>query len=81
MAWFLERARALGVEHGAPRPILLGRHVLAMGVPPGPRVGAILRAVYERQLDGTVQTLDDAVAAARAIIESACEADDAMPES
>jgi len=70
MAWFLERARALGVEHEPPRPILLGRHVLALGVPPGPRVGAVLKAVYERQLDGTVRTLDDAVAAARAIIES-----------
>lgn len=70
MAWFLERARALGVEHEGPRPILLGRHVLALGVPPGPRVGTILKAVYERQLDGAVRTLEEAVAAARAIIDA-----------
>ncbi|MEZ5418270.1 MAG: HD domain-containing protein [Vicinamibacterales bacterium] len=68
MDWFLERARALGVEHEAPRPILLGRHLLALGVAPGPRMGGILRAVYERQLDGAVTTLDGAVAAARALL-------------
>ena len=65
MDWFLDRARALGVEHRPPAPILLGRHVLALGVPAGPRVGVILKAVYELQLDGTVRTLEDAVTAAR----------------
>jgi len=66
MDWFLDRARALGVEHAAPAPILLGRHLLDLGVTPGPRMGEILRAVYERQLDGAVSSLDDALAAARA---------------
>jgi tRNA nucleotidyltransferase (CCA-adding enzyme) len=65
MDWFLERARALGVEHRPPPPILLGRHLLALGLQPGPRVGEILKAVYEQQLDGTVTTLDDAIAAAK----------------
>ena len=54
MDWFLERARALGVEHRPPAPILLGRHLLALGLKPGPRVGEILKAVYEQQMDGTV---------------------------
>lgn len=66
MEWFIERARSLGVEHRPPAPILLGRHLLAMGIEPGPRMGEILRAVYEQQLDGTVATLDEAEAAARA---------------
>ena len=65
MDWFLERARQLGVEHAPPKPLLLGRHLLPLGVKPGPRMGEILRAVYERQLDGTITTLDEAVAAAR----------------
>jgi tRNA nucleotidyltransferase (CCA-adding enzyme) len=66
MDWFLERARQLGVEHRPPVPILLGRHVLALGVGPGPRVGEIVKAVYEKQLDGTVTTLAEAIDAARA---------------
>jgi tRNA nucleotidyltransferase (CCA-adding enzyme) len=70
MQWFLDRARALGVEHRPPPPLLLGRHVLALGVLPGPRVGAILKSVYEQQLEGDVRTLDEAVAAARRLLPS-----------
>jgi tRNA nucleotidyltransferase (CCA-adding enzyme) len=69
MDWFLERARALGVEHRPAAPILLGRHLLALGLTPGPHVGEILRAVYDQQMDGTITTLDDAVAAAKRIID------------
>ena len=36
MDWFLERARSLGVEHAPPAPLLLGRHLLQLGVPAGP---------------------------------------------
>jgi tRNA nucleotidyltransferase (CCA-adding enzyme) len=68
MDWFLERARTLGVEHRPPPPILLGRHVLALGIEPGPRVGEILKAVYEQQLDGTIASLEEAIAAARALL-------------
>jgi len=68
MDWFLERARLLGVEHRPPAPILLGRHLLALGMTPGPRVGEILKSVYEQQLDGTVTDLDQAIAAAKGLI-------------
>jgi tRNA nucleotidyltransferase (CCA-adding enzyme) len=67
-SWLLARARALGVERGAPAPLLLGRHVLELGVPAGPEVGQITRAVYELQLDGTVRDLESALAAAKAVI-------------
>ncbi len=70
MDWFLERARALGVEHAPPAPLLLGRHLIALGVTPGPRMGEILRAVYEKQLDGAVTTLDEAMAEARHLLTS-----------
>jgi tRNA nucleotidyltransferase (CCA-adding enzyme) len=68
MDWFLDRVRALGVEHRPPAPILLGRHLLALGLRPGPRVGEILRAVYELQLDGKVTTLEQAIDAAGALL-------------
>ena len=63
--WFLERARQLGVQHAPPEPILKGRHLLDLGVEPGPRMGQILRQIYEQQLDGQVQSLDAAIARAR----------------
>ena len=67
MDWFIERARSLGVEHKPPAPILLGRHLIELGVAPGPRMGVILRAVYELQLDGVVTTLDEAQSHARTL--------------
>jgi tRNA nucleotidyltransferase (CCA-adding enzyme) len=65
MSWFLDRARSLGVEHAPPKPLLLGRHLIALGVAPGPAMGAVLRKIYERQLDGEVASLEDAIEMAR----------------
>jgi tRNA nucleotidyltransferase (CCA-adding enzyme) len=64
---FLERARRLGVEHAPPEPFVKGRHLLDLGVAPGPAVGEVLRQVYERQLDGTVGDFAAALALAREI--------------
>jgi tRNA nucleotidyltransferase (CCA-adding enzyme) len=69
MDWFIERARALGVEHRPPAPLLMGRHLLEMGVAPGPGMGKVLRAVYELQLDGKVATLEEATREAARLLE------------
>jgi tRNA nucleotidyltransferase (CCA-adding enzyme) len=66
--WFIERSRELEVEQHPPDPLLLGRHLLELGIEPGPRMGEITRAVYEMQLDGRVRNLDDAIAEARKIM-------------
>jgi tRNA nucleotidyltransferase (CCA-adding enzyme) len=68
MDWFLERARALGVQHRPPEPILLGRHLLALGLTPGPRVGEILKAIYEQQMDGQITTLEQAIETAKGLL-------------
>jgi len=68
MDWFLDRARALGVEHHAPAPLLLGRHLLALGLTPGPRIGEILKLVYEKQLDGEVTSVEAGITEARRLI-------------
>jgi tRNA nucleotidyltransferase (CCA-adding enzyme) len=69
MDWFLERARQLGVEHAPPAPLVMGRHLLALGMNPGPRVGVVLKQIYEKQLDGSIVTLDDGIALAREILD------------
>ncbi len=68
MEWFLERVRALEVSQRAPKPLLRGRDILALGVDAGPEVGRVLRAVYERQLDGAVTTFEEAREEARKIL-------------
>jgi len=66
--WFLERTRELEVEQRPPEPLLLGRHLLELGIEPGPMMGEITRAVYEMQLDGRVRSLEEAIAEARKLI-------------
>jgi tRNA nucleotidyltransferase (CCA-adding enzyme) len=66
--WFLQRARELDVEKRPPNPLLLGRHLLELGLEPGPVLGEITRAVYEMQLDGRVRTLDEAIGEARKLV-------------
>jgi tRNA nucleotidyltransferase (CCA-adding enzyme) len=65
MDWFLARARELGVEHAPPEPLVKGRHLLELGAMPGPAIGEVLRQVYERQLDGSVSSFEEALALAR----------------
>jgi len=61
----IERAVSLGVQHGPPPPLLLGRHLVESGIEPGPEIGKLLRYVYEMQLDGKINTTEEALAAAR----------------
>jgi len=68
MDWFIARARGLGVEHRPPAPILLGRHVLSLGVDPGPRVGEILKQVYEMQLDGDIENVEQGIETAKRLL-------------
>lgn len=67
MDWFLDRARRLGIEHAPPKPLVLGRHLLDLGVRPGPEMGALLKKIYEKQLDGEVTTLDEGLALAKTL--------------
>ena len=75
--WFIARARELAVEERAPAPLLLGRHLHALGLRPSPRIGEITRAVYEMQLDGRIRTLEEAETAARELLDR----DETQPDS
>jgi tRNA nucleotidyltransferase (CCA-adding enzyme) len=68
MDWFIERARSLGVEHQPPQPLLMGRHLLELGLEPGPRVGEILKQVYEKQLDGAITTIEEGLTEAKRLL-------------
>lgn len=63
--WFIEKVRELDIEKKAPDPILMGRHLIELGITPGPVFKRLLDAVYELQLDGNVTTLDEAISELR----------------
>jgi tRNA nucleotidyltransferase (CCA-adding enzyme) len=60
-----DRACALGIAHSPPPPLLLGRHLPALGVKPGPAMGRLLAQVYAHQLDGDITTHEQALETAR----------------
>jgi tRNA nucleotidyltransferase (CCA-adding enzyme) len=67
-AWLLARARALEVVKAAPRPLVRGRHLLALGRAPGPAFGPLLRACYDAQLAGAFASEEDGVAFLRRLL-------------
>lgn len=66
--WFIAKMRSLGVEEGPPEPFLMGRHLLDMGLEPGPCIGKIVQETYARQLTGEITTLNEALAAGRELV-------------
>ncbi len=55
------KAEELQVQESAPKPILMGRHLLELGMTPGPEIGRITNEAYNAQLDGKFYTLTEAL--------------------
>lgn len=55
-----EVSRILGSEQ-APKPLLLGRHLIALGYKPGVEFSRILNQAFEAQLDGEFNSLEDGI--------------------
>jgi tRNA nucleotidyltransferase (CCA-adding enzyme) len=45
-------AHALAIADRAPKPIVLGRHLIQLGMKPGPKFTPLIDAAFEAQLDG-----------------------------
>jgi len=43
------------------QPILMGRHLIELGMKPGPEFGPILKTAFEAQLDGVFETVEDGI--------------------
>ncbi len=63
--WLKGRAVELAVVANKPVPLLMGRHLIDMGLTPGPLFKNVLAGALERQLDGDITTLDEALVYAR----------------
>jgi tRNA nucleotidyltransferase (CCA-adding enzyme) len=61
-AWLLERAEALAAADAAPRPLVLGRHLIELGLPPGRDFKPLLDKCFEAQLDGRFTDLEGGLA-------------------
>ncbi len=66
VVWLKEKmAQVLGPDQ-EPKPILLGRHLIALGEKPSSHFAEILRAAFEAQLDGAFSDEEGAISWAKA---------------
>jgi tRNA nucleotidyltransferase (CCA-adding enzyme) len=67
--WLLEQADRLRLADAAPTPLLLGRHLMDLGVKPGPHMGPLLKEAFDAQLEGEFEDIDGGLAWLRARLE------------
>jgi len=68
--WLLERAELLSVQDSVPRPIVKGRHLIELGLEPGPGFGPLLQQCYDAQIEGTIGSREEGIRFARELLES-----------
>ena len=65
---FWARVQELAIKDSVPKPIVLGRHLMSMGVEPGEGMGRILAQCFEAQLEGIFSDLEGGLAFAEKIV-------------
>ncbi len=66
--WLLKKFAQLRVSKETIKPLIMGRDLIKMGVAPGPRMGKILKKLYELQLDSEFMTKKQGLGLAQKII-------------
>ena len=54
-------SKSMLIQDDKPQFILMGRHLIELGMKPGPEMGSVLRNAYEAQLDGVFDSLEGAL--------------------
>ena len=67
--WLLKKATALAIQDSAPKPLMLGRHLVELGIPPSPRFGKLLDQAYEAQMEGEFTDIESGRVYLKSIIQ------------
>ncbi|MCU0244918.1 MAG: HD domain-containing protein [Acidobacteria bacterium] len=67
--WLFKKFEELRVNRETIKPLVMGRDLLALGVPPGPGMGKILAKLYKAQLDNAFETKAQGLERARRLVE------------
>jgi tRNA nucleotidyltransferase (CCA-adding enzyme) len=54
--WWLDRKEEWNINNDTIQPLIMGRDLIKLGVPPGVEMGEKLQKLYDLQLDGTFDT-------------------------
>ena len=61
LRWLAAQAERLRIASEAPKPLLQGRHLIALGLRPSAQFGIWLKKAFEAQIEGTFNDLDGAI--------------------
>lgn len=67
--WLRERAQALEIQKSAPKPIILGRHLINLSLKPSPNFKKILSQCYDAQIEGSFTTEESGIAFLKTLIQ------------
>lgn len=67
--WLLQKFQELNVNRETIQPLILGRDLIALGVPPGPAMGRLLKELYQMQLDNVYETREAGLVTVRRLLE------------
>jgi tRNA nucleotidyltransferase (CCA-adding enzyme) len=66
--WLLQKATELAIEDSAPKALILGRHLIELGLQSGPHFSKILKRCYEAQLEGEFTDIESGLAYLKSIL-------------
>ncbi len=67
--WLVRKFEELRVNRETIKPLVMGRDLIGLGVPPGPEMGRLLKKLYKAQLDNGFETKAGGLEKARRLIE------------
>jgi tRNA nucleotidyltransferase (CCA-adding enzyme) len=67
--WLVRKFDELRVNRETIKPLVMGRDLIGLGVPPGPEMGRLLKKLYKAQLDNGFETKAGGLEKARRLIE------------
>jgi len=67
--WLFKKFDELRVNRETIKPLVMGRDLIKLGVPPGPEMGRILKKLYKSQIDNGFETKAAGLERARRLIE------------
>ncbi len=67
--WLFKRFEELRINRETIKPLIMGRDLIKLGVPPGPDMGRLLGKLYKAQLDGLFETKAQGLEKARRLVE------------
>ena len=58
---WMDMSREMNILDAGPEPVVLGRHLIQLGVEKGPKMGKILKLAFEAQLDDEFSTVEEGI--------------------